>query len=143
MPGNKFSREVQLVNSLRRYLAEHNAHILQLVSPGGQATISLTYKDIFGKSKTVFPDLLAIHNKELLIGEIKPKYSQADELKLITIKNSVGGFDKVRILFSRRINEDLTKFPIKFLLIHGQSDAPPCQIDQLILGPEIYLVPRG
>jgi len=141
MLDSRFSREVQLANALRRYLIEQNAQILQLVSPGGQATISLTYKDAIGKSKTVFPDLLAIHNNELLIGEIKPKYSEADELKLIAIKNSVGGFDQVRKLFSRRINENLTNFQIKLLLIHAQSDAPARQIDQLILGSEIYLIP--
>jgi hypothetical protein len=133
MRVSKFSREIELANLLRDYLRKNEAQIIQLVSPGGQATVSLTYQDSLGKAKTIFPDLLAIHEKNILIAEIKPKYSRDDEIKLLAIKDSINGFEKIRNIVIRRLGHFYKEYPIRLMLVHGQSQSVSSQVDQLIL----------
>jgi len=101
MQDEKFSKEINLCNLLRNYLINNNSNIIQLVSPGGQANLSITYNLSSGKKKTIFPDLIAIFNNNIIIGEIKPKYSINDEAKLLSLLDSINASDKIRSLINR------------------------------------------
>ena len=142
MQDEKFSKEINLCNLLRNYLINNNSNIIQLVSPGGQATLSITYNLFDGKKKTIFPDLIAVFNDNIIIGEIKPKYSINDEAKLLSLLDSVNASDKIRSLINRYLDFDIKDMPIRMTLIHGDDGVGVKKIDQLILGKNNYWIHR-
>ena len=135
---NRFSAEINICNNLRLYLSSEFWNVIQLVSPGGQALISYTYTDtVFQKKVTVFPDLICIKNNNILIGEVKPKFSQADEGKLLRLSKSEELPNFLKTIFSRRgINIDVP-FNIRTLLIHADPKPPESKVDQLVLGSDL------
>jgi hypothetical protein len=117
MPA-KFSDETRIANSVYRYLKDINADVIQLVAPGGQAKVSITF--LFnGKRRTVFPDLLAIIDDFIFIGEMKPRFSIADKIKLNELRYSSDGLDSIRKVFARYLQKPCDDLPIIFCLIHG------------------------
>ena len=73
--------EIEVFNATRAYLAAGRFTVLQLVPPGGQAPISLTFHDGIRK-RTCFPDLIAWKTDTLWIGELKSGFSAADHDKI-------------------------------------------------------------
>lgn len=129
--SDKYSVETNIANLLYQYLLNKDVTIIQLVPPGGQATYSIRYTSLESrKKKTIFPDLIALSEKIVLVGEIKPTFSQADETKLIELSKSIDGEANVRALVERICKQDLKQHKINFLLIHGDENK---HIDSTIL----------
>lgn len=131
----KYSDETIISNRLYDHLCSHQYSILQLISPGSQATLSLCYKSSnLNRKKTIFPDLIALNQESIIVGEIKPKFSNADKIKLLDIQKSVDGEKCIRSLVYRVSKINVESFTIKFLLVHGDESAiPDPDIVQLIL----------
>ena len=132
---DNYSVETNIANLLYQYLINKDFTIIQLVTPGGQATYSIRYTSLEScKKKIIFPDLIALSEKIVLVGEIKPTFSQADERKLIGFAKSIDGEVNLKALAERICKQDLRQHKISLLLIHGghkkhiESDIP-----QLIL----------
>lgn len=135
-----FSEETQIVNKLRAYLVVNGWHIIQLVSPGGQAHFSISYK-MNGKLKNIFPDLIACSNNEILIAEVKPTFDLDDHNKLLELKNSEEALDRIiKVMGMRMEGTNYQKSDITFALVHsncayiGQS-----LINQYILKDENFI----
>jgi len=108
--------EMQVFNAVRRHLHEIAADVLQLVAPGGQAPLGLTFNKSSSR-RTVFPDLLAVKGNFIIVGEMKPRYSKVDHVKLLEIKDCAS--DQVFALIERR-RVDLQDPKILILLCHSQ-----------------------
>lgn len=120
----KFSHETRLVNQLREHLLSNKFTIAQLVSPGGQCHLSISFTDSkTGKKRTAFPDLVCFSDKEIIIGEVKPKFSKADKSKLLSLKSSADADLNIRKTLSRKYSE-LENLPLIYLLIHGDPMQP-------------------
>lgn len=143
LTDRQFSKETNLANQLKSFLLEEEWNIFQLVSPGGQAHFSITYSIDRG-AKTIFPDLVAYKPTEVLIGEIKPKFSEEDYVKLSSIFESSRISQQLRKNLSRRLKGLTNNFVITPLLVHGdqRATAHP-KIDQLILGSTGYYIPKS
>ena len=124
--------ETDVFNELRSCLNQTQLEILQLVAPGGQAPLSLTYNPKGAKRpKTVYPDLIAYHNHSIYIGELKPRFSKADAEKLISIRESEDAAETICKIVQRRGKNPLAKNPaVIFLMVHTQEDAP--RVDGII-----------
>lgn len=142
MSDSRFSAETNIVNNVRTYLIANGYTILQLVSPGGQSSLSVTYTSPAGIKRTCFPDLLCFSNQEILVGEIKPKFSLKDKTKLLGIMNSPDATRTIRDLLSRNAGKNLGGLPLTFVLIHAEEAAPPDDIlRQLIVLPsKVYFI---
>lgn len=136
--SDKYSKEIQVCNLLLSYLKNDKQTIIQLISPGAQATYSLSYLSTkSGKSKTVFPDLISLKENKIYVGEIKPKFSESDKEKLLDIAESSNGIKKIKDLVSRILKLDVSEHQIVFILIHGELPVKEDnQISQLILTEE-------
>jgi hypothetical protein len=111
---------------LRSYLAAKNYQIIQLVHPGGQAPISLTYRYNTTR-KTVFPDLICLSEDNIIVGEIKPKYSARDKSKLNELENSIDAEKTILKICMKRSDIPDSSYKIKYILIHG--DISSYQVD--------------
>lgn len=134
MSDGIFSKEILIANWLRGYLTLNNFSIIQLVTSGGQSHMSISYKDTQSNaSRCCFPDLICYTNEKIIIGEIKPKFSYADKIKLLSIKDSNDGIHNIHNICMRRIPNFKIR-PVQFVLIHGDYSrhADP-EIDQLVL----------
>jgi len=139
MSDNVFSRESSVANRLRAYLLKNHYRIVQLVTPGGQCPISLSYT-VDGRKKTCFPDLICFSPDKILIGEIKANFSLRDKIKLLQIKNSPDGTQNLLNLICRRFKECSETKPVLYLLIHEEaSAAPDDSLVQLIVLPDTVL----
>jgi len=121
MPVN-FSDEIIIANCFREYLRCHEWEICQLVCSGGQAHMSISYT-VNDRRKTVFPDVIAIKNNTILIGEIKGRFNESDKLKLLEIYVSSLAQDRLKKNISLRFNLIAEELEIKYALIHGQLDS--------------------
>ncbi|RZJ82743.1 MAG: hypothetical protein EOO20_24050 [Chryseobacterium sp.] len=140
--SDKFSQELAVSNLLTSFLTRRNFQIIQLVSPGSQATYSITYTNIeTSKRKTVFPDLIAVKGKTIFIGEMKGDFSSADKVKLLNMKVSAELSKIISRLISRVLVTNETRYRVKYCLIHGNIQAPKdVDICQLILTAETELL---
>jgi hypothetical protein len=127
---------MEVFNAVRAHLQTIGATTLQLVPPGGQAFISVTFKQD-EQRRTCFPDLIAWSNRTLFLGELKPKFSEQDRLKVIDILEL--GVDPLirrceRALGSGEIDE------VRGLLCHAQAGVAPAQgVMQWIFGSDLQL----
>lgn len=134
--SGKFSDETVVANAVRVHLETVNARVLQLVSPGGQATLSITYSIPEGR-KTVFPDVLAIYNHSILVGEIKANFSIADKRKLVALENSDSAREAIRRIVSAILKEPVDQLAIRFALMHSDERATRDeQIEQFCFLPQ-------
>lgn len=117
MPA-EFSAETRVANSVYKYLKDVNAEVIQLVAPGGQARVSITFsaKD---KRRTVFPDVLAVLDGAIFVGEMKPRFSKSDKTKLNELRSSSDGLESIRSVVSRYLNRSFENYPLVFCLMHG------------------------
>lgn len=95
--------------------------VLQLVSPGGQAALSLTFCGRGGTRKTIFPDLILMTPTAIVIGECKPYFSKVDYDKLVELNE----FGKAEILsfWNRRKPIGYTSAPlIQMVLCHASRN---------------------
>jgi hypothetical protein len=124
--------ETAVFNGIRAYLAKNEFKVIQLVPPGGQAPISITFDD-GTRRRTCYPDLIAIKNDCLLIGELKPGYSQADHQKLKLILDCAA--DELRhSLKSWAPNSETDLFNLIGVLCHSNAAAlPATTVHQLVV----------
>ncbi|VAF08621.1 Uncharacterised protein [Enterobacter hormaechei] len=140
-----FSNEIMMVNEFRKYLQSNNWQVVQLVCSGGQAHLSISYKDN-GKNKTVFPDVIAIRDKMILVGEIKGRYNYSDELKLIEIKNSSLAQERLIKNIAMRFGLDKNELYAEFALINSSFDpVQSSSLYQFVFEGEIFVLihPNG
>lgn len=131
---DKFSAEIQVANAVYQYLIKNNATVVQFVSPGGQARVSLTYSTSTGR-RTIYPDLLAVFGGAIWVGEIKPRFSNADKAKLIALQMSQDGEAVVRDAVFRNLRSPCIDIPVRYCLFHGNVNASSDPaIDQLCFG---------
>jgi hypothetical protein len=133
--SDSYSKEVLVCNWLRDYLINQQYNIYQLVCPGGQATYSIRFTNpSSNKIKTIFPDLIASKEKVILIGEIKANFSIPDKSKLLALKHSIDGPQKILDLVSR-LNKKITyNSQIEFTLIHSDNSVKKDnEITQLVI----------
>tara|TARA_B100000886_G_scaffold75680_1_gene49017 strand:- start:719 stop:1195 length:477 start_codon:yes stop_codon:yes gene_type:complete len=120
--------EISVFNNFRNLLKSTDIDVLQLVPPGGQAPLSLTYEsETTQKKKIIFPDFLGINKNNILLGELKPKFSKDDFLKLKDFQKSKDGYRNLLNLLKRRSSLNFSKLDIAvhLLLIHSQVSAIP------------------
>ena len=122
---DNISIECQIANNFRNYLTEKSYNIVQLIYPGGQASISINYTNDYGEKKFCYPDVIAFSNNEILIGEIKPRFSGDDYKKLIRLKNSI--LTNIYNIIERYSKCNIDTLPISYCLIHKQHSPPECQ----------------
>jgi len=138
-----FSPEIQLVNKLRVELKERNWSIIQLVCSGGQTHFSVTYK-CQGKNKTVFPDLVAFKEKQIIIGEIKELFDQKDHDKLIELYDSELAYKIITKNISLRTKTEQDYFSIHYVLINQDLNSiVSSQLAQLVLSEETFELKHG
>ena len=125
--------EIDVFNCARSYLAREGFTVIQLVPPGGQAPFSISFK-IEGAQRTVFPDILAIRNGIIWVGEMKPKFDQADHEKLILLHTLAE--QEIRSLCERVMKSDLSDHTANYVLCHSDSASLACpSIYQWIFQP--------
>lgn len=108
--------ETSIVNGLRSWLTTNDYKLIQLISPGGQATFSVSYTSPLGNSKLCYPDLICIKEGTIIIGEVKPVFSEADFKKLCSMADSDDFRMKVTSIIGRRIEGFMYK-DIQFWMI--------------------------
>lgn len=137
--------EDQVAEWVRPWLVTHGYTLLQFVSPGGQATLSVTFKGSDGKRRTVFPDVLCMHADHILVAEMKARKSQADCRKLTNMIASVDATTHI-VRLCARIADGAAPLAVRYALIHGQRTAPADdslpQIVVTSLGAAVELAPR-
>lgn len=118
--------ETDVFNDLRALLSNTELQVLQLVPPGGQAPLSLTYTPTGAeRPKTVYPDLIAYDDTSIYLGELKPRFSKADVEKLMSIQSSEDALDRICRMVKNKGKTPPPKYPnVVFLLVHTQEDAP-------------------
>ena len=143
--SDKFSKETIVCNLLLEYLKINDHTVVQFISPGGQATFSIRYECSTNKLvKTVFPDLISFKQNTIYIGEVKEKFSASDQNKLLDIKNSDYGNEKIKSLVKRVKKIDTKDFDIVYWLIHGDIDfIIASEISQLVLTPNESIFREG
>ena len=120
------STEIGVFNKTRALLGQLELEVLQLVPPGGQTPLSLTFSPAANaRKKTVYPDLLAVDDQFLYVGELKPGYSKSDAQKLHEIGSSPDAFHNICRLAQARCSGTFPDSPILvLLLLHEQLAAP-------------------
>ena len=94
--------EISVFNNFRNLLKSTDIDVLQLVPPGGQAPLSLTYESrTTQQKKIIFPDFLGINKNNILLGELKPKFSKDDFLKLKDFQKSKDGYRNLLNLLNK------------------------------------------
>jgi hypothetical protein len=122
----KVTTETDVFNDLRLVLSNSDLEVLQLVPPGGQAPLSLTYiPNSAERPKTVYPDLIAFKNNSIYLGELKPRFSKPDVEKLRNIQGSADAYEKVCRIVRKMGKAPLSKTPtVVLLLVHTQEVTP-------------------
>tara|TARA_B100001115_G_C15771244_1_gene378469 strand:- start:234 stop:710 length:477 start_codon:yes stop_codon:yes gene_type:complete len=118
--------EISVFNNFRNLLKSKDIDVLQLVPPGGQAPLSLTYESKKTQmKKIIFPDFLGVIKNNILLGELKPKFSKDDFLKLKDFQESKDGYRNLLNLLKRRSNLNFNEsdIAVHLLLIHSQESA--------------------
>lgn len=118
----RFSIETRVANAVYQYLTKIHATVIQFVPPGGQARISLTYHTS-KRRRTIYPDLLAIFEGAIWVGEIKPRFSKSDKEKLLELQLSEDGETVVRSAVSRNLRSPCDGIPVRYCLLHGDVNA--------------------
>jgi len=114
--------ELEVFNKLRYSLDASRVRVVQLVPPGGQAPLSVSFRGQEGVRRTVFPDMISYADQNIFIGELKPTYSKADADKLLCIKNSPDGRNAILELVARVARlPSLRSARIHFVLVHAGS----------------------
>lgn len=116
--------EVDVFNSMRTWLRQEGAEVFQLVPPGGQAPLSLSFK-VDGKLRTVFPDLLALRGEVIWVGELKPKFDRRDHAKLQLLRSFAA--PQIRDVCGRVARQDLGACSINYVLCHSDASSPACE----------------
>lgn len=126
--------EMDVFNATRSHLRNLAASVFQMVPPGGQAPFSITFHD-GNRRRTCYPDFLVVHAGQILVGEMKPRYSVADYRKLIEVTSF--GAEQTRGLLMRNGYAIPPNIDVVGVLCHAQSTAPPVpRIDQWIFSAE-------
>lgn len=133
--------ETDVFNDLRSVLGNSELEVLQLVPPGGQAPLSLTYiPDCAERPKTIYPDLIAFNSNSIYLGELKPRFSKPDVEKLRSIQDSADAYEKVCRIVRKVGKAPLSKAPtLVSLLVHTQENAP--QVDGIV--QVVFLATNG
>ncbi|OCY13314.1 MAG: hypothetical protein BEV12_24255 [Microcystis aeruginosa CACIAM 03] len=74
--------ELLVFNRFRQTLQKSQVNSVQLVPPGGQAPLSITYRSPNNIRRTVFPNFLGHMGGHIFLGELKPLYSAQDSRKV-------------------------------------------------------------
>ena len=138
--------EIGVFNKTRTLLNKLHLDVFQLVPPGGQAPLSLTYQmSNCSRKKTIYPDLIAADDSFLYIGELKPKYSSSDAQKLNQISQSTDAFHGIFSLIQTRRRKPVPDgVRLALLLIHEQETAPPHKkLFQIIFGEDGCKIRHG
>lgn len=138
--------EIGVFNRTRELLGRFQLEVLQLVPPGGQTPLSLTFSPFpKARRKTVYPDLLAIDDRFLYVGELKPRYSKSDAQKLNEIESSPDAFKNLCRLAQARCSGAFPESPVLApILIHEQETAPiHDNLFQLIFSPQSCRITYG
>ena len=120
--------EISVFNNFRNLLKSSDINVLQLVPPGGQAPLSLSYTSDTTKTKRIiFPDFLGVSKNNILLGELKPKFSKNDFLKLNDFHKSKDGYINLVHSLKRWSNFKYSRLDtaVHLLLIHSQESAIP------------------
>lgn len=129
--------EMQVFNAVRQRLRELDATVLQLVAPGGQAPLGITILTPNGR-RTCYPDLIAHMGSCLLVGEMKPRYSEADHRKVVSMATH-GSAALLGLL--RRQQPRLAATEIVGLLCHSQTNYPQLDdVGQWVFGEDLQVV---
>lgn len=134
--------EIAVFNKLRQLLISNLSNTLQLVPPGGQAPLSITFS-AGGNRRSIFPDLLTCFDSDIIVGEMKPIFSKEDAIKLQKLMTAEDGMREILSLVSRRTGKSLEmkNAHIHFVLIHsGAFKAAPRGINQLrFSGDDVFI----
>jgi hypothetical protein len=118
-------REIEVFNCARAFLAREGFRVIQLVPPGGQTPLSVSFS-VEEKRKTVFPDLLAIRNGCLWVGELKPRFDCRDYKKLILLR--ANGERQLREICVRATRDDHKICQVNYVLCHSEGSSPACPL---------------
>lgn len=137
---DNISQEGKIANKFRTYLIDNLYSIIQLIFPGGQAGISINYIDEYKHKRFCYPDVIAYSKNEIIIGEIKPKFSQLDYQKLIKLKKSTT--TNIYNIVEKHTGKNVQSIPIIYCLIHGQYPSKKCEfgIKQFILHKTTFII---
>ncbi len=114
--------ELEVFNKLRYSLDASGVRVVQLVPPGGQAPLSISFRVQGGVRRTVFPDMISYADQNIFIGELKPTYSKADAHKLLSINTSPDGRNAILELVARVARlPSLRSARLHFVLVHAGS----------------------
>lgn len=139
----KFSAEIHLVNNLRLELKKKGWSIIQLVCSGGQAHFSITYK-FEGKNKTVFPDLFAYKDNQIIIGEVKELFDQKDHDKLIELINSELAHLRITNNITIRTKVPQSRLLVNYILINQDINSQKfSKLDQLVFSKDQFELKNG
>lgn len=119
--------------------------MVQAVYPGGQAAHSVTYTGPSGVRRSIFPDLIAVLQSQLMVGEAKPKYSESDARKLRELSRSAEAVRSLRRLISLRAPTHSVG-SLVFFLAHSTASARPVEdLHQFVLkdGEVRLILPIG
>lgn len=135
-----FSGEIKLVNELRGYLYSNGWDTIQLVCSGGQAHMSISYKKN-NVNKTIFPDVVALKNNIILLGEVKEFFDFEDEKKLLEIFNSSLAQERLKKNISIRLNLHKHDLKIVYVLIHSDINSQKLhEIYQLVFDGKVFSI---
>ena len=115
--------EIDVFNSARAWLAQEGAAVIQLVPPGGQAPLSLSFK-VEDKLRTVFPDLLVLKEEVIWVGELKPKFDRRDHAKLKLLREFAA--PQIRDVCGRMLRQNLGAYSISYVLCHSDAASSAC-----------------
>lgn len=132
---DNFSKEVEVSNLIARYLKENNYSIIQLICPGTQAALSVRY---FSKDRNrkiiTYPDVIAVKDNTICIGEMKAGFSSSDKKKLLNLKHSIDAEEKIKSLIFRITGLQVDNHKIEYILMHGDSKKlPDPELPQIIV----------
>lgn len=116
-------KEIDVFNRTRTFLHVGEFFVVQLVPPGGQAPLSVSFT-LEGARKTVFPDLLAIKDDLLWIGELKPAYDADDHNKLKALR----AYGESELLdLCERVTKGQHKITsVNYVLCHAEQSSNRC-----------------
>lgn len=115
-------QEIDVFNAVRGYLIAETFKVIQLVPPGGQAPLSVSYLHE-GKRRTIFPDMLALKDRTVWVGEFKPMLDMADYAKLQDL--ALSGGDAVLDLCVRVTKGNCPIEEVRYTLCHGENNTHP------------------
>jgi len=147
------SIEATVYISIKRYLKVAGWHLIGGQPPSGTDSLPvIEIKSNFGSQRgsrdSMKPDLLAVQRDELLVLELKPKYSRTDHIKLQSLLDSPGRIEALwEALRERNIRDEngdvlfTRKSKMKLIVGLGHTELKPAlsEVWQFIKSDESFL----